>query len=171
VSVVFGCPFEGDVKAEQVTPIIKEMLDYGADYVSLGDTIGVGTPTKTKRMLDQLLPMVDAKRVGIHLHNTQGTALANALTALQMGITTFDGSVGGLGGCPYAPGASGNVPTEDLVYMFEGMGVKTGVNLEKLLEVGMWIEKELGHPLTSASLKAYEGRKARAMENAQKAAV
>jgi hydroxymethylglutaryl-CoA lyase len=171
VSVVFGCPFEGDVKAEQVTPIIKEMLDYGADYVSLGDTIGVGTPTKTKRLLDQLLPMVDAKRVGIHLHNTQGTALANALTALQMGITTFDGSVGGLGGCPYAPGASGNVPTEDLVYMFEGMGVKTGVNLEKLLEVGVWIENELGHPLTSASLRAYEGRKARAIENAQKAAV
>jgi len=171
VSVVFGCPFEGEVKAGQVTPIIKEMLEYGADYVSLGDTIGVGTPTSTKRLLDQLLPMVDAKRVGIHLHNTQGTALANALTALQMGVTTFDGSVGGLGGCPYAPGASGNVPTEDLVYMFEGMGVKTGVNLEQLLEVGVWIEKELGHPLTSASLKAYEGRKARAMENAQKAAV
>ena len=170
VSVVFGCPFEGEVKAEQVTPIVKEMLDYGADYISLGDTIGVGTPSSTKRLLDQLLPMVDAKRIGIHLHNTQGTALANALTALQMGITTFDGSVGGLGGCPYAPGASGNVPTEDLVYMFEGMGVKTGVDLEHLLEVGVWIQSELGHGLTSASLRAYEGRKARAAEDAAKQA-
>lgn len=171
VSVVFGCPFEGEVKAEQVVPIVKEMLACGADYISLGDTIGVGTPTQTQRLLEQLLPLVEAKRIGMHFHNTQGTALANALTALQMGITTFDGSVGGLGGCPYAPGASGNVPTEDLVYLFEGMGISTGVNLEALLEVGVWIQHELGHPLTSASLKAYEGRKARAAEKARQAAV
>ncbi len=170
VSVVFGCPFEGEIKAEQVTPIVKNLLDFGSDYISLGDTIGVGTPTQTKRLLEQLLPLVDAKRIGIHLHNTQGTALANALAALEMGVTTFDGSVGGLGGCPYAPGASGNVPTEDLVYMFEGMGVSTGVNLEQLLEVGVWIEQVLGHPLTSASLRAYQGRKARAAEKAHQAA-
>ncbi len=161
VSVVFGCPFEGEIKAEQVTPLIKALLDFGADYVSLGDTIGVGTPTQTKRLLEQLLPLVEAKRIGIHLHDTQGTALANALAALEMGITTFDGSVGGLGGCPYAPGASGNVPTENLVYMFEGMGVRTGVNLEKLLGVAAWIQEQLGHPLASSGLKAWQGRKAR----------
>jgi hydroxymethylglutaryl-CoA lyase len=170
VSVVFGCPFEGEVKAEQVTPIVKEMLAYGADYISLGDTIGVGTPTQTRRLLERLLPLVEAKRIGMHFHNTQGTALANALASLQMGITTFDGSVGGLGGCPYAPGASGNVPTEDLVYLFEGMGIATGVNLEALLEVGVWIEHELGHPLASAGLKAYQGRKARAAAQAMRQA-
>ena len=170
LSVVFGCPFEGEVKAEQVTPLVRRLLEFGADYISLGDTIGVGTPTQTKRLLDQLLPLVEAKRIGIHLHNTQGTAMANALAALQMGITSFDGSVGGLGGCPYAPGASGNVPTEDLVYMFEGMGVATGVNLDKLLEVGVWIQEQLGHPLTSASLRAYQGRKERAASKASGAA-
>jgi hydroxymethylglutaryl-CoA lyase len=170
VSVAFGCPYEGEVKAEQVTPLVRRLLDFGADYISLGDTIGVGTPTQTKRLLDHLLPLVEAKRIGIHLHNTQGTALANALAALQMGITSFDGSVGGLGGCPYAPGASGNVPTEDLVYMFEGMGVSTGVNLEELLETGEWIQRQLGHPLASSSLKAYLGRKQRAAQNADAAA-
>lgn len=170
VSVVFGCPFEGEVKAEQVAPIVRSLLDFGSDYISLGDTIGVGTPTQTKRLLEKLLPMVDAKRIGIHLHDTQSTALANALAALEMGITVFDGSVGGLGGCPYAPGASGNVPTESLVYMFHGMGIDTGVDLNKLLEVGVWIQDQLGHPLASSGLRAYIGRKARAAEKAQAAA-
>jgi hydroxymethylglutaryl-CoA lyase len=171
VSVVFGCPFEGEIKAEQVAPVVKNLLDFGADYISLGDTIGVGTPTQTKRLLERLLPIVEPKRIGIHLHDTQSTALANAVAALEMGITAFDGSVGGLGGCPYAPGASGNVPTENLVYMFHGMGIETGVDLTKLLEVGVWIQDQLGHPLTSSGLRAYIGRKARAAEKAaQKAA-
>ncbi len=170
VSVVFGCPFEGEVKAEQVAPIVRNLVDFGSDYISLGDTIGVGTPTQTKRLLEKLLPMVDAKKIGIHLHDTQSTALANALVALEMGITVFDGSVGGLGGCPYAPGASGNVPTESLVYMFQGMGVETGVDLNKLLEVGVWIQEKLGHPLSSSGLRAYQGRLARAAEKAKAAA-
>jgi hydroxymethylglutaryl-CoA lyase len=170
ISVVFGCPFEGEIKAEQVTPIAKQMLDFGADYISLGDTIGVGTPTQMKRLLEQILPITGTKRVGIHLHDTQSTALANAVAALEMGVTAFDGSVGGLGGCPYAPGASGNVPTESLVYMFEGMGIATGIDLNKLLEVGVWIQDKLGHPLSSSVLRAYQGRKARAAEQARAAA-
>jgi hydroxymethylglutaryl-CoA lyase len=170
VSVVFGCPFEGEVKPEQVVPIAKSLLDFGSDYISLGDTIGVGTPTQMKRLLEKLLPITGPKRLGIHLHDTQSTALANAVAALEMGITAFDGSVGGLGGCPYAPGASGNVPTESLVYMFEGMGISTGVDLNKLLEVGVWIQEKLGHPLMSSGLRAYIGRKARAAEKASGAA-
>jgi hydroxymethylglutaryl-CoA lyase len=171
VSVAFGCPFEGAVKPEQVTRIARQLLDAGADSLSIADTIGVGTPTQTQDLLEQVLKIAPAQRVGVHLHDTQGTALANTLAALELGITNFDGAVGGLGGCPYAPGASGNVPTENLVYMFEGMGIHTGVDLEKLLEVGAWIQGVLGHPLTSASLKAHLGRKERAAGRAQSAAV
>jgi len=174
VSVVFGCPFEGEIAAGQVAPIVKSLLDFGADSISLGDTIGVGTPTQVKRLLERLLSGAEGGRIGMHFHDTQGTALANALAALEMGITTFDGSVGGLGGCPYAPGASGNVPTENLVYLFHGMGIETGIDLERLLETGAWIQEQLGHPLASSGLRAYLGRKARsaaaAPERAQPAA-
>ena len=121
-----------------------------------------------KRLLEKLLALLDAERIGMHFHDTQGTAVANAVASLEMGITKFDSSIGGLGGCPYAPGASGNVPTENLVYTFHGMGIETGIDLEKLLEVGAWIQDQLGHPLPSNGLKAYLGRRSK---NGEKEAV
>ncbi len=176
VSVVCGCPFEGEVKPEQVAMIARELVSYGADYLMLGDTIGVGTPTQVKRLLEQIIPLHDIKRIGLHLHDTQSTALANVVAGLEMGITTYDSAVGGLGGCPYAPGASGNLPTENLVYMLHGMGIETGIDLNKLLEVGIWSQEMVGHSLSSNGLRAYIGRKAaaavksgNAAENAGKA--
>lgn len=170
ISVVCGCPYEGEVKPERVAEIARRLVDAGADYLMLGDTIGVGTPVQVQRLLEQVMPLLPAKRIGLHLHDTQGTALANALAGLEMGITCFDGAVGGLGGCPYAPGASGNVPTENLVYMFEQMGIRTGVNLDGLLETAAWIQEVLDHPLPSTGLKAYLGRRTRAAEQARQAA-
>ena len=162
LSVVFGCPFEGEVKAEKVAEIARELVDYGADYVSLGDTIGVGVPSQVKACVERIGKFIDVKRVGLHLHDTQGTAMANILAGLEMGVVSYDGAVGGLGGCPYAPGASGNVPTENIVYMMHGLGIETGVDLTGLLEVGAWAQEVVGHPLMSSSLRAYLGRKARA---------
>ena len=160
ISVACGCPYEGEVKAEKVAEIARELVSYGADYLVLGDTIGVGTPTQVKRLLEQVLTVHDVKRVGLHLHDTQSTALANVLAGLEMGITTYDSAVGGLGGCPYAPGASGNLPTENLVYMLEGMGIDTGIDLTALMEVGAWVQDVVGHSLSSNGLRAYMGRKA-----------
>ena len=163
-STAFGCPYEGDVPRERVVSISKELMEMGADGIGIGDTIGVGNPLQTKRLLEKLLDVVPAEQVVMHFHDTQGTAVANAVASLEMGITRFDASIGGLGGCPYAPGASGNVPTENLVYTFHGMGVDTGIDLTRLLEVGAWIQDKLGHPLPSNGLKAYLGRKQRAQE-------
>jgi len=162
ISVVCGCPFEGEVKTEAVAEIARELIDYGADYVSLGDTIGVGVPSQIKRLVESIGKMIDVKKIGLHLHDTQGTALANILAGLEMGVVVYDGAVGGLGGCPYAPGASGNVPTENIVYMMHGLGIETGIDLDKLLEVAVWAQDMVGHPLTSNSMRAYVGRKARA---------
>jgi len=162
ISVAMGCPFEGQVPVQRVADIAKTLVDLGSDYLMLGDTIGVGTPLLTKRLLEKVLPLMAPQRIGLHLHDTQSTALANVLAGLEMGITTSDGAVGGLGGCPYAPGATGNVPTENLVYLFHGMGIETGIDLTALLEVGAWVQTQLGHPLSSSGLKAYLGRKAAA---------
>ncbi len=163
ISVVCGCPYEGEVPPEKVGEIARELVSYGVDYLMLGDTIGVGTPTRVKRLLEQVMPLHEPKRIGLHLHDTQSTALANVVAGLEMGITTYDGAVGGLGGCPYAPGASGNVPTENLVYMLHGMGIETGVDLDKLLQVADWAQGMVGHPLLpSNGLRAYLGRKAKA---------
>ena len=169
ISTAFGCPYEGEVDPDRVVSIARELLDYGADGISLGDTVGVGNPLQVKRLLERLLELLDAERVTMHFHDTQGTAVANAVASLEMGITRFDGAVGGLGGCPYAPGASGNVPTENLVYTFHGMGVETGIDLEKLLDVGAFIQEQLGHPLPSNGLKAHLGRKSHAESVAQPA--
>ena len=169
VSVAFGCPFEGRVDPQRVADISRELISFGADFLMLGDTIGVGTPNQVKEVLELVGKHIDISKVGLHLHDTQATALANVLAGLEMGVTCFDSAVGGLGGCPYAPGASGNLPTENLVYMLEGMGIETGVNLEKLLEVGLWIQDVVGHPLASNGLRAYKGRKA-AKEKASGAA-
>jgi hydroxymethylglutaryl-CoA lyase len=147
VSTVWGCPYEGDVDPKRALEIAKRLLAMGCYQVSLGDTIGVGTPRHTERVLQMALAEIPAERIAMHMHDTRGTALANVLVGLEMGVRDFDASVGGLGGCPYAPGAAGNLATEDLVYMLHGMGVQTGIDLERLVEAGRVAESVVGRPL------------------------
>lgn len=154
VSTAWGCPYEGRVAPEAVLETALRLLDLGAYEISLGDTIGIGTPGQTADLLGFLFEHVAAERLALHMHDTRGTALANCLVGLQMGITTFDASVGGLGGCPYAPGASGNLATEDLVYMLDGLGVETGVSLDRLVAAGLFAEELLGRPLPGRALRA-----------------
>jgi hydroxymethylglutaryl-CoA lyase len=147
VSTVWGCPYEGDVPVEKAIEIARTLLELDCYQVSLGDTIGVGNPRQTKSIVSAFLAELPAEKLALHLHDTRGTALANSLVGLELGIRDFDASVGGIGGCPYAPGAAGNLATEDLVFMLEGMGVRTGVDLEKLIEAGRVAETVVGHPL------------------------
>lgn len=147
VSTMWGCPYEGEVDPKRGLELAKHLLGEGCYQVSLGDTIGVGTPTQTQRILEIFAAGVSLERVALHLHDTRGTALANVLVGLQAGITTFDASVAGLGGCPYAPGAAGNLATEDLVYTLHGMGIKTGIDLEKLWQAGQVAEAIVGREL------------------------
>jgi hydroxymethylglutaryl-CoA lyase len=147
VSTVWGCPYEGEVPVSASLSIARRLLELGCYQVSLGDTIGVGTPLQTKRIVQAFLAEVPAAQLALHLHDTRGTALANALVGLELGIRDFDSSVAGIGGCPYAPGAAGNLATEDLVYMLDGLGVKTGVDLNLLLEAGRVAEAVVGRPL------------------------
>jgi hydroxymethylglutaryl-CoA lyase len=147
VSTVWGCPYEGEVAPERSLQITRKLLEMGCYQVSLGDTIGVGTPLQTRRILERFLGELPAERLALHFHDTRGTALANALVGLEMGFRDFDASVAGLGGCPYAPGAAGNLATEDLVYMLHGMGVETGIDLESLLEAGCIAESVVGRRL------------------------
>ncbi|GAC91778.1 hydroxymethylglutaryl-CoA lyase [Anoxybacillus flavithermus NBRC 109594] len=149
VSTVFGCPYEGTVSIERVISVSERLFELGIDELSLGDTIGVANPVQVQRMLEQLLKRFSAEKMALHFHNTYGMALANVFASLQMGMTTFDSSLGGLGGCPYAPGASGNLATDDLVYMLAQMGIDCGVQLEPLTEAARWIEEKIGRPLTS----------------------
>jgi hydroxymethylglutaryl-CoA lyase len=154
VSTAWGCPYEGKVDPGRVRELVLRLLDLGCAQVSLGDTIGVGTPGETRRLLDLLLPLVPAERLALHMHDTRGTALANVLAGLDRGISTFDSSIGGLGGCPYAPGASGNLATEDLVYMLNGMGIDTGVDYARLVEAGALAQRLVGRPLPGRALQA-----------------
>jgi hydroxymethylglutaryl-CoA lyase len=154
VSTAFGCPYEGEVAPEKVLEVVARLLDLGCYEVSVGDTIGVGTPMQVQGVIGVLLQVVPATRLAMHFHDTRGTALANALAAMEMGIGTFDASSGGLGGCPYAPGASGNLATEDLIYMLDGMGLETGVNLKKLVAASSIIAPYLDHPLPGRYLQA-----------------
>jgi hydroxymethylglutaryl-CoA lyase len=147
VSTVWGCPYEGDVDPKRALAITERLLELGCYQVSLGDTIGVGTPRQTEQILDVFLNKIAPDNLALHFHDTRGTALANALAGLALGVHDFDASIGGLGGCPYAPGAAGNVATEDLVYMLHGMGIETGLDLDKLVEVGKLAEKIIGRPL------------------------
>ena len=149
ISCVMGCPYEGPVDPETVARVSKRLIDLGCYQVSLGDTIGTGTPLLTRQLIDRLLDIIPADQLAVHFHDTYGQALANIYAALQAGITTIDSSVSGLGGCPYARGASGNVATEDVVYMLNGLGIKHGVDLEKLIEAGRSICKILGRPVMS----------------------
>lgn len=146
VSCVVGCPIEGAVSPSKVAHVAKELVDMGCFEISLGDTIGVGTPGTVIPMLDAVTQVVPVERLAVHFHDTYGQALSNILVSLQMGISIVDSSVSGLGGCPYAKGASGNVATEDVIYMLNGLGVKTNVDLRKLLLAGDFICKHLGRP-------------------------
>lgn len=147
VSTVWGCPYEGAVDPVRALEISKRLLELGCYQVSLGDTIGVGTPLQTREIVKLFLSELPQEKLALHFHDTRGTALANALIGLELGIRDFDASVAGVGGCPYAPGAAGNLATEDLVYMLEGMGVKTGVNLDLLIEAGRVAERVIGRRL------------------------
>ncbi|MCC7071958.1 MAG: hydroxymethylglutaryl-CoA lyase [Deltaproteobacteria bacterium] len=154
VSCAFGCPYEGKVAPGRVVDLVGKLLALGAYEVSIGDTIGVGNPRQTVELVRALKDVAPLDRLALHLHDTRGTALANIAAALDEGVCSFDSSAGGLGGCPYAPGASGNVATEDLVYMLEGMGVRTGVDLDKLVRASLALEDALGRRLPSKVLAA-----------------
>jgi hydroxymethylglutaryl-CoA lyase len=147
ISTVWGCPYEGEVPVSASIEIARRLLSLGCYQVSLGDTIGVGTPLQTRQIVSAFLSEFPAQQIALHLHDTRGTALANALVGLELGVRDFDASVGGLGGCPYAPGAAGNLATEDLVYMLSGMGVRTGVDLDLLIEAGRVAEAVVGRNL------------------------
>jgi hydroxymethylglutaryl-CoA lyase len=147
VSTVWGCPYEGDVDPKAGIDISRQLIELGCYQVSLGDTIGVGTPLKTRDIVKLFLAEFPAAKLALHFHDTRGTALANALVGLELGVRDIDASVGGLGGCPYAPGAAGNLATEDLVYMLHGMGIRTGIDLDKLIEAGRVAERVVGRKL------------------------
>jgi hydroxymethylglutaryl-CoA lyase len=154
VSNSFGCPFEGPVPVQEVVGLTGRLLDLGIYEVCLGDTIGVAVPTDVEELLEAVLSRFDVEQIGLHMHDTRGIALANVLRGLDLGITTFDTSAGGLGGCPFAPGAAGNLATEDLVYAFNRMGIQTKIDLAKLVEASRFMEKVLGYPLPSKCLQA-----------------
>ena len=161
VSCVLGCPYEGEVKPEQVAEVAGALYDMGCYEISLGDTIGVGTPARTKMMLDACSERVPVTSLAGHYHDTYGQALANTYASLELGVRTFDASIAGLGGCPYAKGASGNVATEDVVYMLHGLGLQTGVSLDALVEIGVWISGVLGRDYGSKAGKAIAAKKAK----------
>lgn len=159
VSCVLGCPYEGEISTTKVAEVSKLLLDMGCYEISLGDTIGVGTPGKTAEMLDVVLQQVPVDKLAVHFHDTYGQALANILVALQKGISVIDSAVAGLGGCPYAKGASGNVATEDVVYMLKGMNIESGVDLDRLTDVGNRIVTALGKANQSKVAKALTAKK------------
>ncbi len=158
ISTVFGCPYEGAIDPQRVLFVAQALLEMGIEELSLGDTIGVATPIQVMKMIDLLTARgIAIANIAVHFHDTRGTALANVLASLQMGISTIDSSVGGLGGCPYAPGAAGNLATEDLLYMLHGMNIETGVDLEKVVAATSFIAPLLGHAPTSKYYQAHIG--------------
>lgn len=154
VSTLWGCPYEGDIDPRAGLAIARDLVEQGCYQVSLGDTIGCGTPKQTRDIIRLFLEEFRLDQLALHMHDTRGTALPNIIAGLEMGIRTFDASVGGLGGCPYAPGAAGNVATEDLVYMLDGMGVGTGIDLQKLWEAGQVAKAVVGRELPGKVHKA-----------------
>ena len=154
LSTSFGCPYEGAVDPQRVAELSDRLLQLGAFEVAVSDTIGIAHPGQVKTVLDVVLKRVPLDRIALHFHDTRGTAVANILTALGHGVTTFDSAAGGLGGCPYAPGAAGNVATEDLIYLLDGLGIETGVSLEEVMKASLSIEDALGHPLPSRVVQA-----------------
>jgi len=159
VSTAFGCPFEGTVAPSAVADVSAALMEMGAYEVAVSDTIGIAHPGQVAPVVAAVAARVPLDRVALHFHDTRGTALANVLTALDLGVTTFDASAGGLGGCPYAPGATGNLATEDLLYMLDGLGIDTGVSLDGVLAASRAIEEKLGHPLASRYAAAVKNRR------------
>lgn len=149
LSTAFACPFEGVVPVDRVVELTSRLLDLGVYEVAISDTIGTAHPGQVQLLLSQLLLPLPSSRIALHFHDTRGMALANVLTALEFGIATFDGSAGGLGGCPYAPGSTGNVATEDLLYMLDGLGIETGVRIDRVSDAARAIAPRLTHPLSS----------------------
>lgn len=149
LSVCFGCPFEGKVSEAKVVALANKLYKMGCYEISIGDTIGIANPGQVKSLFLKLKNVIPLKNLAGHFHDTRGTALVNILTAYNLGVRVFDTSVAGLGGCPYAPGSAGNVATEDVVFMFDGMKVKTGIKIEKLLAMNSWLQKIVQHPLPS----------------------
>ncbi len=154
LSTSFGCPFEGDVDPMRVIALTERLLEMGAREVAVSDTIGVAHPGQVSDLLDILLARVPVHQVALHFHDTRGTALANVLAALRHGVSTFDSSAGGLGGCPYAPGATGNLATEDLLYMLDGLNLRTGVSLTRVMQASTSLEDAVGHPMPSRYVAA-----------------
>ncbi|MED1953861.1 hydroxymethylglutaryl-CoA lyase [Brevibacillus centrosporus] len=154
VSTVFGCPYEGAVAVDEVIRVTETLLEMGVQEISLGDTIGIAQPRQVQEVLEVLLRRFPADKLAMHFHDTRGMAMANVLVSLEMGMTTFDSSLGGLGGCPYAPGASGNIATDDLLYMLHGLGMQTGIDPDKLMEAARFIQGKMGRFLMSHSMQA-----------------
>jgi hydroxymethylglutaryl-CoA lyase len=158
VSTAFGCPYEGDIAPEAVREVVHKLLDLSVDEISIGDTIGVATPSDVYDVIEALYESGVTRGVlALHFHDTRGTALANVFAGLQCGVTTYDASAGGLGGCPYAPGASGNLATEDLLYLLEGLGIHTGVTLARVVEASRLLAQSLGHRPPGRYLSAVWG--------------
>ncbi|MDO5504603.1 MAG: hydroxymethylglutaryl-CoA lyase, partial [Actinomycetia bacterium] len=158
VSMCFGDPWEGAVPVAQVVEVSRRLMDLGADALSIGDTIGVGTPGHVATLLEELGSAgIGPERIGVHFHDTYGQALANTVEALRNGVTVVDASTGGLGGCPYAQSATGNLATEDLVWALQGLGISTGVSLDALVETSVWMAGQLGRPSPSRVVKALSG--------------
>ena len=166
VSTVYGCPYEGAVDPGKAVELCHQLRALGCYQVSLGDTIGVATPRQVRDVLSRVLADIPAAEVAVHFHDTRGTALANILVAVEMGITTVDSALGGLGGCPYAPGASGNVATEDVVYMLDGMGIRTGIDVDKLIQASRLVSTLVGHEMPSKFYRAYVGARTRGTSSA-----
>lgn len=154
VSTVLGCPYQGEVPLADVVRVARRMHAAGCYEISLGDTIGIGTPKKAREMLLAVAAEVPIEALAVHFHDTRGQALANVLACLEQGVAVVDSAVSGTGGCPYAKGATGNVASEDVVYMLEGMGITTGVNLDKLIETGLWLSQQLGRETSSKVARA-----------------
>lgn len=155
VSTAFGCPFEGKVAPSKPLKVVESLARIGVHEVSIGDTIGVGTPNQVDQIIAPALRSHGVAGIAVHFHDTRGTALANTLRAFELGVRVIDASAGGLGGCPFAPGATGNLATEDLVYMLNGMGVRTGIDLDKLCKTSLKLARAMGRPLSSRYLQAY----------------
>ncbi|MGA8171804.1 MAG: hydroxymethylglutaryl-CoA lyase [Methylocystis sp.] len=158
VSCALGCPYEGAVAPEQAAAVARELRAIGCAEISLGDTIGVGTPLEARRLMEMVARDIGLERVAVHFHDTYGQALANIFACLEVGVAVVDSSVAGLGGCPYAPGASGNVATEDVIYMLDGLGVETGVKLDALLRAGAFVSRSLNRNPASAVARAFAAK-------------
>ena len=160
VSVALGCPYQGEVTPAAVADVVRRFADLGADMIDIADTIGTGTPGRTRAAFEAALGVVPIGRLSGHFHDTYGMAVANTFAALELGVSTFHASVAGMGGCPYAKGATGNVATEDLLYLFHGLGIETGVDLDAVVDIGQWISAILGRRSSSRVGNALAAKKA-----------